>query len=444
VALGWLHKNDKGVGGAKGYVLALGGSDGTGAGNIELLATNIHLAFDRELAAVIAGRQAADDRRAVLIGAGSIGSQLAMNLAREGYFRWTIVDDDRLMPHNLARHELPADYVGSLKAGALAHELSRLLREPCPAIIGNVLFPTEAKKATLDASLAEAEIIIDASASVAVSRHLSHLPEAGARRFAAFFNPSGTACVLLAECEDRSVTLHDLEAQYHRLLQAEPSLENHLATTHAGLRYSGSCRAATNRIPATRAAVLSAVAARGVADAADTQKAVIQIWSLTGMGGVDPMRQEGAPVTRREIGEWLLVYDDGLLAKLSRVREERLPNETGGVLLGLVDRERHMLHLVDALPQPADSVSSTTGFERGVDGLLAAVNRATEKSMHQIQYVGEWHSHPRRSSAAPSVTDLTQVAWLGEQMDSEGVPVVMAIAADNGAYTFVTTNPSEG
>lgn len=442
VALGWLHRNSSGVGGNQGYLRAIGGGNPTGAAEIKLFATNIHFAFDRELAAVIAGRQAADSRQAVLIGAGSIGSQLAMNLAREGFFRWSVVDDDSLMPHNLARHELSAGYVGAPKASALANELSNLLREPCPAVVANVLFPGDAERPVLDARLTEADFIIDTSASVAVSRYLSHLGEVEGRRIAAFFNPTGTACVLLRESQDRSVTLHDLEAQYHRLIQSEPQLEIHLATTQAGLRYGGSCRAATNRIPATRAALLSALAARGLAAGVDALEPAIQIWTLTPEGGVDLLRRTGEAVTRSNSGEWQLVHDDGLLAKLSRLREEWLPSETGGVLLGLVDRERRILHLVDALPQPADSVGSVTGFERGVDGLLTAVNRAAEKSMHQIQYVGEWHSHPRRSSAAPSLTDLQQVTWLGEQMASEGVPVVMAIAADDGAYTFITINPS--
>jgi hypothetical protein len=442
VMLGWLHRNNSGVGGNQGHLRVIGGGNCVKAPEIKLLATNIHLAFDRELAAVIAGRQAADYRRAVLIGAGSIGSQLAMNLAREGFFRWSVIDDDRLMPHNLARHELPAGYVGASKAYALANEISSLLREPCPAVITNILFPDDAEKPALNTRLAEADFIIDTSASVAVSRHLSHLGDAPGRRIAAFFNPGGTACVLLVEALDRSVTLHDLEAQYHRLIQSEPQVENHLTTTQGALRYSGSCRAATNRIPATRAALLSALAARGLTAAVDAPEPTIQIWTLTLEGGVELLRRTGEAVTRRNTGDWQLAYDDGLLAKLSWLREVCLPNETGGVLLGLVDRERRTLHLVDALPQPADSVSSVSGFERGVDGLLPAVNHAAEKSMHQIQYVGEWHSHPQRSSAAPSVTDLTQVVWLGEQMEGEGLPVVMAIAADNGAYTFVTINPS--
>ncbi len=55
----------------------------------------------------------------------------------------------------------------------------------------------------------------------------------------------------------------------------------------------------------------------------------------------------------------------------------------------------------------------------------------------QIRYVGEWHSHPRRASALPSSTDLRQVAWLRHELAGEGLPALMAIAADNGRFSFV-------
>jgi hypothetical protein len=81
------------------------------------------------------------------------------------------------------------------------------------------------EKDRVDNALASADVIIDASASVAVSRHLSDLQTTKARRVGAFFNPAGTAVVVLTEAADRSVTLHDLEAQYCRLALTAPALE---------------------------------------------------------------------------------------------------------------------------------------------------------------------------------------------------------------------------
>jgi tRNA A37 threonylcarbamoyladenosine dehydratase len=43
-------------------------------------------------------------RHFCLFGAGALGSQLMNNLSRAGFGRWTIVDNDKLLPHNLARN----------------------------------------------------------------------------------------------------------------------------------------------------------------------------------------------------------------------------------------------------------------------------------------------------------------------------------------------------
>ena len=58
---------------------------------------------------------------------GALGSQIAINLAREGAFSWTVVDSDYLLPHNLARHALLTDELGAPKALALARQMGLLL-----------------------------------------------------------------------------------------------------------------------------------------------------------------------------------------------------------------------------------------------------------------------------------------------------------------------------
>jgi hypothetical protein len=404
--------------------------------DIKIEPAQVHLAFDRELAAAVAGHTAPDRRRAVLVGGGALGSQIAMNMAREGAFSWTVVDSDYLLPHNLARHALLTDELGAPKALALARQMGLLLNESFTAVVGDVTKPD----AELVQELAQADVIIDASASVAVSRHLADLEDTDGRRVSLFFNPAGTAVVLLAESSDRSVTLRDLEAQYHRLVQTDPALKNHLSAA-PGLRYSGSCRALTNRIPATNAALLSALGARSFVEALKSDDASVRVWKLTAQGGVGLIEHRAERPHRVAIGAWTITYDDDLLSELARLRDSRLPRETGGVLLGIADMSRKSIHVAHALPEPEDSRGSPEGFERGVVGLKAAVSAAVEASLHQLSYVGEWHSHPRRSSPLPSTIDLAQIVWLGNELEHEGLPGLMAIAADNGAFAFVLAGP---
>lgn len=439
VLLGVLHENNSTVG--KGYVRAVIESPIAGA-SLPVVPAHVHLAFDRDLAASIAGAAVADRRRAVLVGAGSLGSQLGMHLAREGAYEWTVIDNDALLPHNLARHALLALEIGAPKATALARQIGLLLNEKQSAIIADVLAPDASQQKELEATFSAASIIIDASASVGVARHLSDLP-CNARRVCAFFNPAGTSVVLLAEDAQRNITVRDLEAQYHRLVLTESSLAEHLNASHGGVRYSGSCRSVTNKIPATRAAILSALAARGIADALQSDDAQVTVWTLEAAGSVAVVRRAGEPTTRMTIGNWQVSYDQGFLAQLSMLRDQRLPNETGGAIVGIADMSRDALHLAHAFPEPEDSRSSPTRFERGVVGLVDSIDDVAQLSMHQVRYLGEWHSHPRYANALPSDTDLAQLAYLGGELAVDGLAGLMAIAAHYGDFSILSFDPTQ-
>ncbi len=65
------------------------------------------------------------DAFVLVVGAGSVGSLLALELARCGVGHLLIADGDRLETHNLARHALPSAYVGTNKAEAMAEHLTR-------------------------------------------------------------------------------------------------------------------------------------------------------------------------------------------------------------------------------------------------------------------------------------------------------------------------------
>jgi len=85
-----------------------------------------------------------------------------------------------------------------------------------------------------------------------------------------------------------------------------------------------------------------------------------------------------------------------------------LPAETGGVLLGIIDIAARRIDLVDAWSAPAGSKGSQTKFERGIGGLKDDVMQAIAATLDQVRYVGEWHSHPKGASTAPSRTDIAR------------------------------------
>ena len=384
VALGVLHANESEVGDHRAYMVAIPAGP---RADKDLLVepAEVHFQLSRDLAALVSGRAGPDLRRATLVGAGSLGSQFSLNLAREGAFVWTVVDCDELLPHNLVRHALFAEDVGARKASALAFRLGSLVSEPVVAIECDVLRPTGDACTKLDAAFRDSRVIFDASASVAVSRHLCDLSGTDARRVCVFFTPSGNSVVLLVEDIERSITLRDLEAQYFRLVLSEPHLAGHLEIEEGGVRISGSCRALTNRISASNSALLSALAARGAVHDLGLDSAAISIWTLKGEGEVQRVRRSGCPVSRVATGEWSIVYDEGLVQEVSELRARRLPRETGGVLLGIADMAARSVHMVHALSEPEDSRGSETEFERGIVDLSGEVSRAGSATMYQVR-----------------------------------------------------------
>jgi NADPH-dependent 2,4-dienoyl-CoA reductase/sulfur reductase-like enzyme len=88
-----LLKHTTRIGARKAFSGAIGVGKAAQAGQIGVEPAEVHLALDRDLAASIAGHEP-DRRRVVLVGAGSLGSQVAIDLAREGALSWTVVDQD--------------------------------------------------------------------------------------------------------------------------------------------------------------------------------------------------------------------------------------------------------------------------------------------------------------------------------------------------------------
>jgi len=64
-------------------------------------------------------------KKALLIGAGTLGSSVAMQLARSGVGHLTIIDPDILEDANIGRHVLGADELGRFKVNALAERINR-------------------------------------------------------------------------------------------------------------------------------------------------------------------------------------------------------------------------------------------------------------------------------------------------------------------------------
>ena len=354
-----------------------------------------YFSFSRSAAALASGVDVVD-AKTVAVGVGAIGSQIVLNLVRGGFGRWTIIDNDELLPHNLARHALLPDGIGWPKAVVLGATINSFFEDESPAVAisANILRPGKSKE-SLDAALAESDLILDFSASVPVSRHLSRDVQSDARRVSLFLNPRGSDLICIREDAKRTMPLDGLEAQYYRAVIHYPELSGHLAVNEAHTRYARSCRDVSFSIPTHLVSMHSAIARRKPCARVIRRTAPR---SASGTPIPQPVRSRlsmchSSRHTAQIVG-WTVVIDQWLIDHLQQLRSERLPNETGGVLIGMYDLPRKTVYVVDTIHSPADSKEKPTLYIRGCEGLEERVAAISAETAEELEYIGEWHSHP--------------------------------------------------
>ena len=405
--------------------------------DVDIAVLNLVHHLDRSMAAKLNGEDELVDMRVVAIGMGALGSQVAINTARTGFGTWTLIDHDKLLPHNLARHALDGSFVGWNKADAVAHLANTIIfgSDLFSSFPVNVLSPG-GRTQELSNALAKADLILDMSASVGVARMIAQDCNSTARRISLFLSPSGKDLVLLAEDKQRNITVDALEMQYYRAVLNNRCLSGHLDKPPGRYRYAQSCRDITSILPQYMVGLHASNGGRAVCDAVRCADAQITIWRSNEDGVVNRVKVSPAPVVRKITNDWTVVTDNVVIETLSRVRQSKLPNETGGVLLGSFDMERRIVYVVDALPSPPDSEEWPTLYIRGCEGLSEIIKELNEKVDGMIEYVGEWHSHPDGTGTVPSEDDKQVFAWLEDRRRSDGYPATMVIVGEPGNTAF--------
>jgi hypothetical protein len=405
--------------------------------NVPLHILNPQYAFSSQQASRLNGYEPFCPKKITVIGVGALGSQVVMNMARSGYAQWAIIDEDYLLPHNLARHELNNDYVGWPKAHALANHLNILYfprKETAIGIVANLLRPQESAEQVKNA-LSSADVIFDISTSVAVGRYLARDVDSPARRISLFLNPKGTDLVFLSEGKDRLIPLDALEIQYYRALITHDELINHLALPEGKVRYARSCRDISSTIPHDFVSLHASIASRSLHNSFSEDSAKIIIWQAeNNMENVRQIRISPSKIHSIKIGEWTLVIDEFLIGKVKAFRNEKLPNETGGIFVGSYDLSKNILYVADTIFSPPDSEEWPCAYIRGSKNLKEEIERIHEITAGNLEYVGEWHSHPDGCSCDPSNDDKLFLDWLAGYMRNDGLPALMLIAGQAGNF----------
>lgn len=357
-----------------------------------------------------------------MLGCGSVGSKMAMHLARSGVQVPVVSDKSSLLPHNMARHALARPPIAQSKAAELALELSQIGQSP-QIHEDDLVFdlPEREKRRTLLPK--DAGCAVNSTASLAVREALSSLPakEVKPRLAEAALFGRGQGGFLLIDGAAHNPTLSDLTAELYatatspRLRTLLFDADHGLAEVQIGqgcssltmpmtdMRLSGMTAGLTEQLlqelqaPAGDGRIIVATTAEGSSDTS---------WSRQSVPPFAVVDVEGADGWTLRIARRVL---DEIYAEVARWPAA----ETGGLMIGTCSARLRTVTVVDLLPAPPDSQRSAGRFVLGTEGLVAAIKARHAESGSTLFDVGTWHSH--LADEGPSALDRKTAAELAAE-----------------------------
>lgn len=122
---------------------------------------------DKGLARQPERNEALAQKKVAIVGLGSVGSKVALSLARSGVTRFLLIDDDILKPSNLTRNQLDWSSVGYNKVDAVENAI-KLVQPDADVVCRTFRFAgqeSSATNTTLLEQIAACDLVIDATAS---------------------------------------------------------------------------------------------------------------------------------------------------------------------------------------------------------------------------------------------------------------------------------------
>lgn len=377
-----------------------------------------------------------------ILGCGSVGSKLAMHAARSGQNIAAVSDESSLRPHNMARHALGADSVGTNKAEALAKELSGFGMEPVVhrGDLSVDLRDPERSKQIIPWAAAAA---INSTASLSVREALASVasPRLHTRLFEAALFGRGCGALLLGDGKGHNPNHCDLIAELYATLDDERAVE--LLFDPAGglaeIQIGQGCGSLTMTMDDARLSAMTASLSQEISKALDTS--VQQGLVVIGTADDDSPSSRWTRYVVPAFETVAITGSEGWQLRLSqrvanRIRADAKASpsvETGGVMIGLTSARLKTVTVVDLLAAPADSRRTPSLFVLGTNGMQEVIRNRHEQSGRTLFDVGTWHSHLR--DQGPSSTDWKTAADLAAERTP---PAILLIATPARFHALVS------
>ncbi len=379
-----------------------------------------HHAISRDLLGRMAGIAPAHaDAPWTLVGAGSLGSKLAVHLARAGFGPAVVIDKGLLSPHNAARHALLPEgaapqflWLGS-KATSLCNALTGLNQKAEP-LVENITNICGSSAMAGKAWSRKTWAVVNSCASLVVRENLAATPSTTlpARVIETILYGGGRIGLVSTEGPDRNPNTGDLIAEFYALLLENEKQaawifdrDNGLSRRHIG----EGCGSMTMAMSDGRLSLFAA----GMAEYLLSKRQLglpensgeLLVGELDPKGlGVQWRQYPLAPVIETAAyngTRWHVRILPRAHEKMER-EIKRFPGvETGGVLVGRFSEIAHTFYVADVLVAPEDSTRSSHEFVLGKEGLKKRLTDYISASNGTLYCLGTWHNHLAQTGPSP-------------------------------------------
>ncbi len=367
------------------------------------------------------GDSAEEPPRWIQVGAGSLGSKIALHLARAGRGPHAIIDRASLSPHNAARHGLvpifdsmQMSWMGS-KAVALAKAIKGL-GQSANAYTEDIVSITRDADRAKQTLPKRSWAIVNSTASLVVREALASVLEGVAipRVIETSLFAEGRVGLLSIEGPERNPNTGDLITATYALMREDAALRGLVFEDGNAPRrqvIGEGCGSATMAMSDARISMMAAPIAESLAALQRIGLPARHGRITLGIVAEDGMSQSWR---EHEVAPWVPVAVSGAPSWRVRIADQahrkivddvaQWPTvETGGILVGRFSEVAQTFYVVDVFPAPEDSRRSAAEFVLGTVGVRPALNAYSESSNYSLYCLGTWHSH--LSASGPSSKD---------------------------------------
>ena len=392
----------------------------------------------------MSGINTTDDRILVQLGCGSLGSKIALHMARAGLAPSVVADNRTMSPHNAARHALmPSKERFNIlwmipKAEALADAINGLGQSAEAANIDAVSLGTD-KKRLWKVIPKKTWAVVNSTASLAVRDTLGALPAAvmPARVIETSLFAGGSVGLMTIEGPDRNPNTSDLVHEAYEMIRTDESIRERFFGINGDLErqeIGQGCSSTTMVMPDTDISLFSASMARKLLE---VRKQELPESGQTLIGRLDPDGL-GLTWTSVDVGpyhciqaendpSWQIRISPSVHQLISEECGRYRDVETGGIIMGSASEIRKTITITNVLPAPADSQRSAASFILGTQGVNQMVEDYAEPTGFTLHCVGTWHSHLQDSGGSPR--DYQTAALIAAKI---AIPSVLLIKTPSG------------